>query len=176
VPLCGKTLDLKWLASQGHKVIGVELNESACRSFFEENGIDFSVKKQAGFNVYNGDNIIIFNGDVFEIKPEDLNPLGAIYDRAALIALHPDLRTQYAKHITELVRSCAKKETFQMLQIVLERTPHDGAGPPFSITSQELDALYGAPFEIQPLSRESLDMGDPSAKTVECAYAIRMRP
>src|SRR5690606_22020225 len=26
VPLCGKTLDMVWLAEQGHKVLGVELS------------------------------------------------------------------------------------------------------------------------------------------------------
>ncbi|HCP03426.1 MAG TPA: thiopurine S-methyltransferase, partial [Pseudomonas sp.] len=33
VPLCGKSLDLIWLRSQGHPVRGVELARSALESF-----------------------------------------------------------------------------------------------------------------------------------------------
>ena len=32
VPLCGKSLDLLWLAQQGHTVIGVELSPLAARA------------------------------------------------------------------------------------------------------------------------------------------------
>ena len=37
VPLCGKSLDMLWLAGQGHTVIGVELSPLAVRAFFREN-------------------------------------------------------------------------------------------------------------------------------------------
>ncbi|MCO2550454.1 hypothetical protein FA329_25805, partial [Pseudomonas aeruginosa] len=33
VPLCGKTLDLAWLAAQGLEVLGVELSERLCLSY-----------------------------------------------------------------------------------------------------------------------------------------------
>ena len=36
VPLCGKSLDMAWLASQGHRVLGVELSAMAVRAFYEE--------------------------------------------------------------------------------------------------------------------------------------------
>ena len=41
VPLCGKSPDLLWLASQGYEVTGIELSEIAIRAFFEESGLDF---------------------------------------------------------------------------------------------------------------------------------------
>lgn len=34
VPLCGKSLDLLWLAKCGHEVLGVELSEKAVEDFF----------------------------------------------------------------------------------------------------------------------------------------------
>ncbi len=34
VPLCGKSLDLAWLAGQGFNVVGVELSEKAVEAFF----------------------------------------------------------------------------------------------------------------------------------------------
>jgi len=39
VPLCGKTLDLLWLAGQGLQVLGVELSPIAVEAFFGENGL-----------------------------------------------------------------------------------------------------------------------------------------
>jgi len=36
VPLCGKSVDLRWLADQGAHVIGVELSPIAVESFFAE--------------------------------------------------------------------------------------------------------------------------------------------
>ena len=39
VPLCGKSLDMHWLAAQGHRVLGVELSPLAVTQFFEEAGL-----------------------------------------------------------------------------------------------------------------------------------------
>lgn len=35
VPLCGKSLDLLWLAGRGHPVLGVELSQKAIEDFFQ---------------------------------------------------------------------------------------------------------------------------------------------
>ena len=39
VPLCGKSIDMLWLAAQGYAVVGVELVESAVQAFFAEQNI-----------------------------------------------------------------------------------------------------------------------------------------
>ena len=39
VPLCGKSLDMVWLAQQGHRVIGAELSQRAIDDFFAERGL-----------------------------------------------------------------------------------------------------------------------------------------
>ena len=36
VPLCGKSIDMVWLAAQGYDVVGVELVESAVKEFFND--------------------------------------------------------------------------------------------------------------------------------------------
>lgn len=43
VPLCGKSLDLAWLAGQGHRVLGVELSRRAVEAFFREHGLQAEV-------------------------------------------------------------------------------------------------------------------------------------
>ena len=39
VPLAGKSLDMHWLAAQGHEVLGVELSPLAVRAFFADAGL-----------------------------------------------------------------------------------------------------------------------------------------
>src|SRR5690606_41303375 len=39
VPLAGKSLDMVWLASQGHRVLGGELSPLAGEQFFEGHGL-----------------------------------------------------------------------------------------------------------------------------------------
>ena len=41
VPLCGKSLDMLWLADQGHHVVGVDFVKHPIESFFEENNLTF---------------------------------------------------------------------------------------------------------------------------------------
>ena len=38
--LCGKSVDLEWLVTQGYEVVGVELAEFAAQTFFAERGLD----------------------------------------------------------------------------------------------------------------------------------------
>ncbi len=47
VPLCGKSLDMVWLAQQGHRVIGAELSELAIDDFFAERGLDPTARTAA---------------------------------------------------------------------------------------------------------------------------------
>src|SRR5690606_4810097 len=44
VPLSGKSLDMVWLAEQGHRVLGVELSSLAVEQFFAENNLTPSVR------------------------------------------------------------------------------------------------------------------------------------
>ena len=37
VPLCGKSLDMLWLAKQGLSVVGLEMVQQAVEAFFHEN-------------------------------------------------------------------------------------------------------------------------------------------
>ena len=40
VPLAGKSLDMHWLAAQGHRVLGAELSPLAVQAFFAEAGLE----------------------------------------------------------------------------------------------------------------------------------------
>lgn len=176
VPLCGKSLDLAWLASRGHEVVGVEWSELACRQFFDEQRIPYQTSTMREFKVFSGGGVTLFNGDFFDLRPSDLESVSAIYDRAALIAQPPDLRARYAAHLKELARSLADRKSFTMLLIVLERNPPDGKGPPYSVSEQELRQLYEPDLKVSPLGRESVELGGSSGDHAdECVYTLKFR-
>lgn len=178
VPLCGKSLDLKWLLAQGHEVIGIELSELAVRSFFTENAIPFEEGRSGPFRTFRGGRIQILNGNFFDLDPthppEGLAPIDAVYDRAALVALPRETRRQYCARMVQLLRATAKPDGFKFLEVVIERETGDESGPPFSVPESEINALYGSQFEILPVSRESV-APERSGIMTECVYEFRWR-
>lgn len=172
VPLCGKSLDLAWLASKGHEVVGVELSELAIREYFASQNMQPVTTREGAFQVFRGGGCTIFNGDFFELTSEQAGKVGAIYDRAALIALPPEMRARYARHLSSLVGN----DFSFWLQLVLTRTPDDTQGPPFSISEQELQTLYASQYTVSPLHREAVESRTPGAhKTEQCVYRIAPR-
>jgi thiopurine S-methyltransferase len=173
VPLCGKSLDLLWLASRGHHVIGVELSEVGVRSFFSESGILPSESPGEGFKVFDSTwqsgRITIYQGDFFAMSAGLLGSIGAVYDRAALIALPAEMRRSYTTHLRSLVAQCGRP-SFKQLQIVLERTPNDTQGPPFSVSGGEVAELYPG-YSCRLLSRETLS-DEGGIRREECVYLL----
>ncbi|MBP6750907.1 MAG: thiopurine S-methyltransferase, partial [Xanthomonadaceae bacterium] len=47
VPLAGKSLDMLWLAAQGHRVLGIELSPLAVAQFFAENALQPEIVETA---------------------------------------------------------------------------------------------------------------------------------
>lgn len=174
VPLCGKSLDLLWLTQQGHQVVGVELSTLACEAFFSENKIPSQRSAMDTLTVFEGGDITLFNADFFEIKSQHVGKFSAIYDRAALIALPPDIRLKYASHLLKLIQECNGGKEFHFLQIALEKVPDDRTGPPFSVTKEELNSLYGLNFKVNLLEQEEVTVGSEgkSVRAIESVYRL----
>src|SRR5690606_16820123 len=66
VPLCGKSLDMVWIAEQGHQVLGVELSQLAIEQFMAEHKLQPKVKTTALGTHYAAGNIEIICGDIFK--------------------------------------------------------------------------------------------------------------
>ncbi len=103
VPLCGKSLDLAWLAGRGHQVLGIELSEKAIEDFFSEHQIQPQISEKGAFKVYRGDAIELWCGDFFALTASDVADCAALYDRAALIALPAPMRERYAAHLQQIL-------------------------------------------------------------------------
>ena len=99
LPLCGKTLDIAWLLDKGYQVVGAELSEIAIQQLFEELDAEPEVSELGALKHYHAEGIDMFVGDIFDVTAEILGPVDAIYDRAALVALPPETRVKYSKHL-----------------------------------------------------------------------------
>ena len=150
VPLCGKTLDLIWLASQGHGVIGVELSEIAVQAVFAEHGLEPCITELPRFQRYQVDELTLLHGDFFDLEPHHLAGVGAIFDRGSLIALPPSMREAYARHLQQLF-----PRPVDSLLITLDYDQNEMSGPPFSVQHQEVERLFSSRHQIEELA--SLD-------------------
>ncbi|MBW8126428.1 MULTISPECIES: thiopurine S-methyltransferase [Pseudomonas] len=176
VPLCGKSLDLMWLASLGFRVLGVELSEQAVEAFFTEQSLTPRVTERGAFKVYQADLIEVWCGDFFALDAQVLADCTALYDRAALIALPPLLRAQYAEHLNTLLRPGC-----QGLLITLDYDQTQKAGPPFAVTHDEVKVLLSSHWalavqEEQDILGESWKfVQDGVTRLEERVYQLAMR-
>jgi thiopurine S-methyltransferase len=151
VPLCGKAVDLAYLAGLGHDVVGVELVEDAVAAFFREHDLTPTVARDEAFVRYQAGGITILAGDVFATTAGVLGPIDALYDRAALIALPPDLRARYVAHL----RGLLAVDTPGLL-VTLEYPDAAMTGPPFAVHEEEVRRLW-AGAELTPLEEVALE-------------------
>jgi thiopurine S-methyltransferase len=147
VPLCGKTLDLLWLAGQGHRVLGVEISRLAVDAFFAENGLDPEIAEEPPFLRYRADELEILCGDFFDLTSTHLAGVAVVFDRASLVAMPPEMRPVYAEHL----KSRLTPES-RILLITLDYDQAEMSGPPFSVKGDEVRALLGERFGIEPVA------------------------
>jgi thiopurine S-methyltransferase len=147
VPLCGKSLDLGWLLSRGYDVAAAELSELAVTQLFAELRMEPTTSEVGKLRLFRGEKIDIFVGDLFDLSREILGPVDAVYDRAALVALPEAVRVQYTVHLKAITALAPQ------LVIGYEYDQTAVAGPPFSVTSEELHRHYRDGYTLTPLAR-----------------------
>lgn len=148
VPLCGKSLDMAWLADQGFSVLGVELSERAVEDFFSERQLIADVTIQGAFKIYRSGALEIRCGDFFALSREDVANCQLLYDRAALIALPEAMRARYVAHLGRILLSGC-----QGLLITLDYDQAQMAGPPFAVGDAEVQQSLGPDWRIEQLER-----------------------
>ncbi len=146
VPLCGKSLDLLWLLGRGLRVTGIELAKQAVDAFFAEHRLQPQMRRVRGFAVYTVGDLEIWQGDFFDLQAADVPACRAFYDRAALIALPPDIRERYVEWLNTLLERDA-----QGLLVSLDYDLRDMEGPPFSVSPDEVQQRFGASWKIELL-------------------------
>lgn len=151
VPLCGKSLDLCWLAEQGYSVLAVELIEKAVVDFFAEQQLSPSISQQGSFTCYSAGSITILCGDFFALTAEDLADVDVFYDRAALVALPEELRRNYAAHLSkQLPQGC------KGLLLTLYYPQPEMKGPPFSVPPKQVQELFADTFTLERIGEHDV--------------------
>lgn len=138
VPLCGKTLDMKYLADKGHKVYGVEISRLAVESFFTEQKIKPKKEKE----LYYSDNYSLYCTDILRLDPENFKKVHFIYDRASFVALPNDMREEYVKWLKQIGQNT------KVLLISFD-FGNDEVGPPFSIPESKIHEYFEDTFTIE---------------------------
>ncbi|MGZ9669264.1 thiopurine S-methyltransferase [Pseudomonas sp. GNP014] len=151
VPLCGKSLDLTWLAGRGHQVLGIELSEKAIEDFFSEHQIQPQISEKGAFKVYRSDAIELWCGDFFALTASDVADCVAFYDRAALIALPAPMRERYAAHLQQIL-----PQGVQGVLITLDYDQAQIPGPPFAVGDDEVKRLLGDLWQVQALEERDV--------------------
>ncbi|BCV56800.1 thiopurine S-methyltransferase [Shewanella algae] len=176
VPLCGKSLDMCYLAEKGHDLLGCELSELAVRQFFEENGLEYQQNAFGELQAFSSEQMTLLQGDLFALKAEQLASVGAFYDRAALIAWPEEMRLQYAAKLAALLPRgrCGLLVTLEYPQDMLK-------GPPFSVTQEWIREHMSQWFEVTLLEQADVLADNPRfiAKEVswlnESAYLLKRK-
>lgn len=153
LPLCGKTLDIPWLLSNGYRIAGSELSALAIDQLFSGLGVTPTITKNGRIAHYYANNIDIFVGDLFDVTRTMLGPVDAIYDRAALVALPDTIRSRYTAHLTDITNHAPQ------LLICYEYDQRAAEGPPFSISHEEVRRHYADQYQLTLLTSEEVPGG-----------------
>jgi thiopurine S-methyltransferase len=178
VPLCGKSLDMVWLAER-MQVSGAELSEIACRDFFTDKQLDYQTKVEGEFTRFSFEEIDLWQGDFFKLKLDRVidnkankpsNKANArfeldwIYDRAAIIALPESMQQAYVDHLLSFMSANTK-----LLLVSIEFPETEMSGPPFPLFQQDIKKLF-AGYKIEVLAANVIEDKCFAQRVFEVSY------
>ncbi|KAL3811126.1 hypothetical protein ACHAXA_006166 [Cyclostephanos tholiformis] len=169
VPLCGKSVDLAYLATHPKisHVVGIDIIRNAAEEFsrdhpelfieeviLSKDATEDTCERTTESGIFRGRNFTFLVRDVFDFLPMTTDDrakhtsdgtytlFDAIYDRASIVAIKPSLREDYVTLMGELLQSGG---TILLVTLDRRRTATDEAkreGPPFSIDEGETRQLF----------------------------------
>lgn len=166
LPLCGKTPAIQWLLNTDFKIVGVELSPLAVEQLFSDLKIEPTITDCGPFKRYQANNIDIYLGDLFNLSQDQLGPVQAIFDRAALVALPPQMREQYTAHLK--IISCVAPQ----LLLSFDYDQSLRSGPPFSVPESDIQQYYNITYHIKLLERKTITSVDPAIDLRESVWLL----
>ena len=163
VPLCGKTLDMVYLA-QSMQVTGNEISDIACRDFFLDNNLEFKSQTLGAFKHYSCQQLALWQGDFFKLSSKAIDTVDWLYDRAALIALPIAMQQRYVAHLKSFFSSHTR-----LFLVTVEFPTMQLSGPPFSVNSSTVKALFSG-FNVECLAINELSDKRFAQRTFEVDY------
>lgn len=140
-PLCGKTVDMRLLADQGHYVVGVDIAEQAFQEFFIDQNLEYTeepLKNVDGklFKSMDG-RIKLYCMDFYLFTKEMEGQFNAIWDRGSLVAINIEDRIKYSQLIQEVMSPDCK-----YMIAAMQYDTSKFAGPPYNVSENDLKELF----------------------------------
>lgn len=176
VPLCGKSLDMPWLALNGHRVLGIELAQAGIDAYLAEQEFQPVARQTPVGPIFDAGPVQLLRADIFDVPTATLAGCRAIHDRAAMIALPAQMRQRYVAHVYGALPSGSSG-----LLITLEYPQHEKAGPPFSVDEAEVRTLLEPDWQVELLERRNILRKQPAfleagvSQLHTAAYRLRKR-
>ncbi|XP_045608334.1 thiopurine S-methyltransferase [Procambarus clarkii] len=149
VPLCGKTVDLRWFYDEGHTVVGIEAVEKGVLEFFSEQHLDYTTENLGWAKHFKtkDNRLHMYCCDVMKVDVTHLGKFDAVWDRGSLVALYEEDRKSYAQIIKSLLAP-----DFRYLLNVTQYTPNERfSGPPGNVPTELVEQLYGDTCKLELL-------------------------
>ncbi len=115
VSLCGDTLDMEWLCSEGYSVVGVELSETAAKRAFErpKAPVPFEVLTEGSLKIYSatdGKKMKIYIGNFFDdaINSQEMGSFHCIWDSHGIVSIPVPQHESYAKKLITFLKPGGK--------------------------------------------------------------------
>ncbi|ORC92291.1 thiopurine S-methyltransferase [Trypanosoma theileri] len=175
VPLCGDSAVLSYMVDCGVRhVIGADLNDHALNLQREKNfknacfrtrtldRVAGVAEKVVVHEATDGESrITLFHGDIIKLPCfDDYKNLKVdfMYDRAAMMAIPPDLHKAYVQAVTKVLTPTAGVAYERMLRLIPEERTW---GPPFMVDMEEVLQMYkeatGREYASVLILEDSLD-------------------
>ncbi|XP_059326886.1 thiopurine S-methyltransferase isoform X2 [Ammospiza nelsoni] len=128
-PLCGKAVEMKWLADMGHSVVGVEISEQAVKDFFSEHSLPYCeepVPEISGAKMFQSTsgNISLYCCSIYDLSSSIIGKFDGVWDRGALVAVNPCDRQRYASLMISLVE---KNSSYLLVTVSYDPNKHKAA-------------------------------------------------
>ncbi|XP_064017118.1 thiopurine S-methyltransferase isoform X2 [Pogoniulus pusillus] len=141
-PLCGKAVEMKWLADMGHNVVGVEVSEQALKEFFTEQSLPYceepvpEISGAKKFQSASG-NISLYCCSIYDLSSSIVGKFDGVWDRGALVAVNPRDRQRYVSLMITLLE---KNSSYLLVTVAYDPNKHKG--PPFYVPESEIKTLF----------------------------------
>ncbi len=175
VPLCGKSQDMLWLLGQGLRVTGIECSPLAVQEFFAENNLQpqpGETDPASGLCRHRCGDLTLWQGDFFSLPPQVLASADGVYDRAALIALPPELRRRYVDKFRQELKTGTP---VLLVTLDFQRDParcNGFQGPPFPHTDAMVRQQYNDFTHIEKLGERDILAEEPKFRAQGATRAL----
>ncbi len=129
VPGCGTGHDVRVLAARGLAVVGLDVAPLA-------------VEMAEAYPAAGGERYVV--GDLFQPPPEWEASFDGVLEHTCFCAIDPARRADYVRSVHRLLRPGGT-----LLAIFFLNPDHDGDGPPYGTTREELDRLFTPWFQLR---------------------------